>query len=221
MKTLFINGSPKGRRGNSGTFIETITSEMKSAYVVKNLIQEKVKNIVEEIPKYDRIIIVMPLYIHTTPAIVTELFEEMKVNTQQGKQIGYIVQAGFEESETAKYLVNYLQSYTKRMQFGYMGTIVKPGVAGLSIMPKFMFNKLFKQLRILGKEYDETHAFSKEMIEMLGDPYTLSKKQVKLLTSKPVVMINKAGFCYFLRKNKAYRIRRDKPFLLRNEALQK
>ncbi|MDQ0363135.1 hypothetical protein [Breznakia pachnodae] len=215
MSTLFINGSPKGKKSNSYTFIEQISAPLQFPYEIRTLASLNTKLLADEIEEYETIIIVMPLYIHAMPGIVKELFEEMKINKKQGRRIGFIVQAGFEESETAKYLVNYLEVFVRRMNYEYMGTIVKPGAAGLALMPRFMFKKLLNQLTQLGVEYNQTQTFSKEMIETLGNPYVLSEKQVKLLCRKPVKWINKLGWHYFLRKNKAYKERLDRPYLLK------
>lgn len=215
MSTLFINGSPKGKKSNSYTFIEQISAPLQFPYEIRTLASLNTKLLADEIEEYETIIIVMPLYIHTMPGIVKELFEEMKVNKKQGRRIGFIVQAGFEESETAKYLVNYLEVFVRRMNYEYIGTIVKPGAAGLALMPRFMFKKLLNQLTQLGVEYNQTQTFSKEMIETLGNPYVLSEKQVKLLGRRPVKWLNKQGWHHFLRKNNAYKERLDRPYLLK------
>lgn len=212
MKTLFINGSPQGGKGNSALFIREITAEMKHPYDVAILAGEHTSRLAKQITEYDAAVIVMPLYIHAMPAKVKELFEQMAEHDYSGKRLGFIVQFGFEESATADYLIHYLEVFTKRLGCEYIGTILKPGAAGTSILPECFSKKLFKRLRLLGREYDRSHSFSDETIKAMGAPYELSEKQVRLYSSPLATRVNKIAWHSILKKNGAFDKKLDTPY---------
>ncbi len=213
MKTLFLNGSPKGEMGNTQIFLNEITSQIvNETFEIKSIVKQNQADIVSYMEEFDTIIIAMPLYIHAMPGIVKRIFEEMKVNEVSGRKLGFIVQAGFEESETAKYLEQYLNVFCKRMNYIYLGMVIKPGAAGVGMMPLFLSRKLFKQLRMLGAHYNQTGEFSDEIMKKLQHPYKLSNRQVKIYSSKIVGNLNKVMWHKNLKKNGAYSQRIDRPF---------
>ncbi len=212
MKTLFINGSPKGSRGNTAIYLETMTTQMTGEYQIKNLVNETAARLAEDMMNYDTIIIMMPLYIHAMPAKVKELFEQMAERDFKRKRLGFIAQAGFEDGATFDYLISYLEVFAERLKCEYIGTVVKPGAAGTAILPRFMSGKILQLFKQLGKEYDATQTFSAETRKIMCTPYHLTKKQVRLLSSPPVVRINKVVWHYFLKKNGAFDRNYDRPF---------
>lgn len=70
-------------------------------------------------------IVAMPLYIHAMPGMVLKLFEQMTPVARQGKSMGFIVQAGFVETEQQQYLIRYFEQLTSRLHYSYLGTIQK------------------------------------------------------------------------------------------------
>jgi len=212
MNTLFINGSPKGKKGNTALFIREITSGITEHYDTRILAHEKTDRLAGQMLAYDAVIIVMPLYIHAMPAKVKELFEQMAELDFAGKKLGFIVQFGFEESATADYLMQYLEVFTERLQCDYLGTILKPGAAGAAILPECFSGKLFKRLRLLGQEYNQNHSFSPETQKDMGAPYELSEKQVRMYSSPMATRINKIVWHHILRKNKAFDKKYDMPY---------
>lgn len=214
MKTLFLNGSPKGEKGNTQIFLDEITSQIKSeTYEVKSVVTQNPSELVCYMENFQTVIIAMPLYVHAMPAIVKKVFEEMSVNKRGGARLGFIIQAGFEEAETAKWLEGYLSVFCKRMNYINLGMVIKPGAAGVGLIPRFFSRKLFKQLRMLGRFYNEKEEFSKDIMEQLQTPYQLSKKQVSIYSNKTFVMLNKIMWHKVLKKNGTYEQRLDKPFL--------
>lgn len=213
MKTLILNGSPRADHGNTQLFIDHFQSGLTQPLPVRHILRENPEKLALEMNDYDTILLVMPLYIHAMPGIVMKLFEELKPHLTDHKQIGFIVQAGFIESSTALYLEHYLSSLANRLNYTYLGTVIKGDAAACSILPHFFFGKLFKQLKALGASYEKNGSFDPLLVTKLGNPVDLSKFQVRLLESPLVKRLNQIGWNWILKRNDCFENRFDQPYL--------
>lgn len=212
MKTLILNGSPKGKTGNSQIFIDRFVCGMQNPCDVRCIVREDYRALVKEMEQYEHILIVMPLYIHAMPGIVMKLFEQMEPCAGSGKSIGFILQAGFMESETAAYACRVLEAMVKRLNYAYLGTVSRCNAAGIYMMPEQVNRKLFRQLQELGQHYEQTGSFCPTIVKKLAHPYTLSKFSVWLYETPMLKLLNKVGWRSMLKKNGAYAKRLDRPF---------
>ena len=67
MSILIINGSPKGRKGNSEIFIRKFVNKVKSTYEINYAAEEDSLQISNYMKEFDTIIVVIPLYVHAMP----------------------------------------------------------------------------------------------------------------------------------------------------------
>ncbi|HCL02839.1 MAG TPA: NAD(P)H dehydrogenase [Lachnoclostridium phytofermentans] len=214
MKTIIINGSPKGNARNSNTRIisEEFVRGMKTPCDIKCIANSDLEELAHHIEKYDTVIIILPLYIHAMPGIMMNFIEHLKPASIQGKYLGFIIQAGFVETAQEKYVERYFASLAKQLNYNYLGTVSKGEAAGIYMFPK-MFKKVLKKINDLGKIYEETHAFDQNIIEELGKPYELSKIQTFLFQLLCDLGLNNVGWHKMLRQNHAFDKRLDRPFL--------
>lgn len=213
MKTLIINGSPKGKNGNTEVIINRFIGSAKDLYQVCYVANEDRMKLAEYIKKFDSIIIVMPLYIHAMPGIVMKLIECMEPTTAAGKSMGFIVQSGFRESEHSMYLKRYLGALAKELNYTYIGTVVRGGSAGISMMPEKMNRKLFEKLQVLGEHFEATGTFHADIMEKLAKPIRLSKGMSRLLHLLFKLGISDTIFWNgMLKKNNALDRKFDRPF---------
>lgn len=216
MKTLIINGSPKKESGNTEVFIRQFIQGMKSPCEVCYASKGNYKQIAEYLQGFDTVIFAMPLYIHAMPSIVMKIFEYMEPTLDHGKSMGFIVQSGFIESAQSIHLERYLTALAKRLNYTYLGTVIKGGSAGVSMMPENMNKKLFFNLHRLGEHFEVSSSFDSEVIEELSKPYELSKSKIRLYQ-----FLSKLGlesnlfFNMMLKKNKALNRKFDKPFTVK------
>lgn len=213
MKTLMLNGSPRADHGNSQLFIDHFQSGLSTPLPVRTILRENPATLAQEMNDYDTILLVMPLYIHAMPGLVMKFFEELKPLPSNHQKIGFIVQAGFIESSTARYLENYLSSLARRLNYTYLGTVIKGDAAACSILPHFFFGKLFKQLKALGVAYEKNGSFDPLLVKKLGNPVCLSKFQVRLLESRLIKKLDQIGWNWILKRNGCFENRFDQPFL--------
>ncbi len=213
MKTLILNGSPHAKSGNTEIFIRNFAKGLESPYEVRYVLQEDAEQLAEYLLQFDTVIIAMPLYIHAMPGIVMRLIEHMKAASGEGKAIGFIVQSGFVESSQSQYLERYLRTMAKRLNYIYLGTVIRGNSAGISMMPEKMNQKLFKSLIDLGKYFDETRTFNKDIVDKFAKPYRLSKVQSGFMTFLYKVGIGNFIWNQMLKSNDALEKRFDKPFI--------
>lgn len=213
MKTIIINGSPKGKNGNTEIFIENFTKKIHSDVVVKRIIEEDYKILSNQVMKYDTVIIALPLYIHGMPGIVMKFIEHLHVNdTNNPKKIGFMLQFGFSEGFQGEYIERYFESMSEELNMIYLGTLIKPEAAAIYMLPKIFTYKLFKRLQKFGKIYDETNTFDKRLITKIKQPYKI--KGLKLIFFKVLTNLGLTNKMWnkFLKDNKAYEKRFDRPY---------
>ena len=213
MKTIVINGSPKGKNGNTEIFIHNFMKDMKQEVEVKRIIEEDYEELANLVKDYDSIILALPLYIHSMPGIVMRFIEHLEVNnSNRPKYMGFILQCGFPEGFQCKYLESYFESLAIELNMNYLGTLIKPEAAGINVMPKFMTKKLFENLKKFGKIYEETFKFDKEIKEKLKQPYEIKGFKLKLINLAKKLGMMDIMWNKFLRKNKAFEERYQTPY---------
>lgn len=214
MSLLILNGSPRGKNNsNTNIFINQFVKEMTIPYEIKQIVGEDPAELANYLRGFDTVIFTMPLYIHAMPGAVMKLFEHMIPIVEEGKSIGFIVQAGFVETEQQKYLIRFFKIFATRLHYNYLGTIQKGDAMSISVFPERFNRKLFSQLNKLGKVFEETGAFDVALIEQLRQPYRLSKRQVTIYQLCIKVGLNSFSWSIMQHKNGAYKQRRSKPFV--------
>ncbi len=214
MKTIIINGSPKGNARNCNTRIicEEFVRDMKSPYEIKCISDSDAGELAHYVENYDIVIIILPLYIHAMPGITMKFIEHLEPSSMQGKSLGFIIQAGFIETEQEKYVERYFSSLAKQLNCNYLGTVSKGNAAAIYMFPK-MFKKVLKKFSDLGKIFEETHTFDSKITKELGKPYKLSKFQTGVYQFFCDIGLNNIGSHRVLKKNNAFDKRLDQPFL--------
>lgn len=209
MNTLIINGSPKGKGGNTEAFIRQFILGAGQDYPVLYAVKEPVKDLAANAAQADTLLIFMPLYVHAMPGIVMKLFEQM-TPAKKGQKIGFVVQAGFTEGAQARFLVRYLNAFAERMGYENLGIVTKGDAAGTTMAPAFMTRKLFKRLQALGTHYAQSGQFHKETAVLLAGIYEISPRQAKVY--ELCTGINHIIWHKFWRDNGVFEQGLDRPF---------
>jgi hypothetical protein len=204
MKTIILNGSPKGNSVNSNSriFAEEFVRNMKNPCEIRCIAKADHEELAQYIQGFDAIIIILPLYIHAMPGIVMKFIEGLKPAATEGKYLGFIIQAGFIETAQERFVERYFADLARQLNYNYLGTVSKGEAAGIYMFPK-MFKKVFKLLNDLGAAYEETNSFDKEIVKKLGKPYELSRFQLSILSVVEKVGLDNLGWHKFLRQNGA------------------
>ena len=213
MKTLIINGSPKGNssESNSKLIADAFIRKMKEPCEIRAIANENIKELAIYAKSFDSIIVVMPLYIHAMPGIVMRFFENLEGDPTHTKRIGFIIQSGFLETAQQKYLKAYLEVFSRQLNYQYLGCVSKGEAAGIYTNP-WLFRKVFKQLNDLGIYYEETYTFDHIIMRHLEKPYVISKQILFVLKLMEDLGLSKIWWHKLMKKNGALDMHLDKPF---------
>jgi hypothetical protein len=204
MQLAIFNGSPRKAKSNSTLLINhflngyygTDTHYTHIHYLATTSDTEKH---IEVFKKADTLIVIFPLYTDAMPGQVKLFFENIALINSKGKKVGFIVQSGFPESYHSIFVKRYLDKLASKLEWDYLGTVIKGGVEGIQIMPKSMTGKLFLQFNNLGKYFCETGKFNPIIVGQLATPYRMSF--VRRVFFKLMIKTNLANF-YWVSKLK-------------------
>lgn len=213
MRTIIINGSPKGNSKNSNSRIicEEFVREMKSPCEIKCIANSDLEELALYVEGFDTVIFILPLYIHAMPGIMMKFIQHLRPSPIQGRSLGFIIQAGFIETEQEKYVERYFASLAKQLDYNYLGTVSKGEAAAIYMLPN-LFKKVLRKFNDLGIIYEQTHAFDQKITEELGKPYKLTKFQMRMYQFFCDIGLNNLAWHRVLKKNKAFDKRLDTPF---------
>ena len=214
MRTIIINGSPKGNSENSNSRIicEEFVRKMKSPCEIKCIANSDMEDLARYVEKHETVIFVLPLYIHAMPGIMMEFIQHLRPSSVNDKSLGFIIQAGFIETQQHRYVERYFASLGEQLNYNYLGTVSKGEAAAIYMFPK-MFKKVLIKFNDLGRIYEHTHAFDNEIKQELGKPYELTKFQSHVFQFFCDIGLTNLGWRKFLKKNNAYDKRLERPFL--------
>lgn len=150
-KICFINGSPR-KTGSCSHYLTTEiikllddNEEVKEVFIPEIL---GVKKDIEEICRYDKVVIIFPLYIDSIPAKVTEFFIEfemaMKNICNTNMKIYAISNCGFLEGEHNEIALKIVKLFANKIniQWGYgLGIGAGEFLRGSTTMPLKFFMK--------------------------------------------------------------------------------
>ncbi|WP_291566634.1 MULTISPECIES: NAD(P)H dehydrogenase [unclassified Clostridium] len=214
MNTIIINGSPKGKNGNSEIFIKQFIKEMKFPYEVKYICSENPKSLAKYVESFENIILVLPLYIHSMPGITMRFINYLEpAKHSEKKSIGFILQCGFMETAQCKYAEAYFRSLSIELNRTYLGTVTKGESAGTYVKPDFLNKKLFNMLSDLGRIYEETNRFDSEIVEKMKIPYELTGFKLKSLQFITNIGLGDIWWNKMLKQNNVFDKRFDRPFI--------
>ena len=210
MKTLIINGSPNGRKGNSEVFCRQFIKSMHNQPEIRYAVEEDPAALAADMDKYDHWLFFFPLYVNAMPGILKRLFEHL--HPSEEKKAGYFIQSGFEEAFQSDWLCAILQNFNRRMGYGDLGIVVAGGMAGVRYMPESMNKKIFALMEEAGLLYEQSGVFNQETIQQFGKLYRYNKKQLKRICFFKKLRLTDMFWNSMLKKNNGYPRRFDKPF---------
>lgn len=172
---LLLNGSPRGARANSLKMLTRVAegwtaaggSEPRVLHLVK---PDGFQAAVAAFGSADTVMIGMPLYTDSMPALVKEFIEALAeyVGRPGNPRLGFLVQSGFPEALHSRHLETYLEKLARRLGSPYAGTIIRGSGEALQAMPDNASNKLWAGLRTLGGELALAGSFRAETLRAVA-----------------------------------------------------
>lgn len=213
MNCCFINGSPKARAGNTEIFIREMKKGMKQDSEVFYAVSQDPKELANTLLQFDRIILVMPLYVFAMPGIVLELMEEMNELDYSGIEIGVIIQQGFDESKHSQHLKSFMERWILQRKATSLGVVVRGGSAAFCFMQENMYQKVAKKLQALGQSLESDGSFRTDIVEDFATPYQLGSVKCHVYQCATKLGLLNLFWNKMLKKHHAFEKRFDRPYL--------
>jgi hypothetical protein len=216
MKLLIVNGSPRGKKGNTETllnhFIDGFQIKKNTIHELYYLNKDDYQSIIQAINGADIFILALPLYVSSMPGMVKEFIEHLSPlsNKDFNPTLGFIVQSGFPEAIQSRCLEKYFEKLSARLRCNYLGTIIK-GHCG-TILASGGRDHLLSSFYRLGKILRESGRFDGGIIRELAQP-----EQFSMLSQMKYKLQLRLGFLdgYYnnkLKENDVFEKRLDMPY---------
>lgn len=210
MRTIIVNGSPNGRKGNTEIFCRRFIKGIQNQPEIRYVAEEDPAALATYMNDFDNWLFFFPLYVNAMPGILKRLFEHLSPSEE--KKAGYFIQSGFDEAFQSDWLCPILKNFNRRMGYRDLGIVVAGGMAGVRYMPENMNKKTFTRLENLGSLYEQNGVFDEESIQLFGQLYRYSEKQIKRNRFFRKLGLTNMFWNNMLKRNNAYQKRFDKPF---------
>lgn len=176
MKPLLLNGSPRGRDGNSRQLLGWIAQGLAAAGCETGPTIDLAPAPTRAAPRdaflaADEVVFAFPLYTDAMPGIVMAFLESLAgadPHRLRGKRVAFVIQSGFPEGIHTEALAAYLARLCDRLGFRHLGTLRKGGVEAIRMMPPTQVGKLAARFRAAGQELGERGSFSPELVARMA-----------------------------------------------------
>ncbi|MCK5145816.1 NAD(P)H-dependent oxidoreductase [bacterium] len=219
MQLSVFNGSPRGKNSNS----ELLMTHFEAGYSAagaKDLqthYLHKEANLHEHTAAFSKsknVILIFPLYTDAMPGIVKQFIETLAplVGRDDNPTLGFVVQSGFPEAIHSRYVEQYLMKLAHRLGCRYRGTVIRGGVEGIKMQPKWMTKKTLKSFEQLGKHYAHTGRFDENVIRKLAKRDRMTPGQIRAFKFFSKLGLVNMIWDSQLRKNGVFDRRNDAPY---------
>ena len=176
MKPLLLNGSPRGKDGNSRKLLGWIAQGLEAAGCESgptvDLAPDPTRAAAREaFLAAAEVVFAFPLYTDAMPGIVKAFLEslaEADPASLRGKRVAFVIQSGFPEGIHTEALAAYLARLSDRLGFCHLGTLRKGGVEGIRMMPSKQVEKIAARFREAGEELGKKGSFSPELMARMA-----------------------------------------------------
>lgn len=216
-KELIIIGSPRGTGSNSWFLAQIMIDGYQSVRewnpeVIFLSKKSELEAHINLFKSAERIFLHFPLYTDAMPGIVKNFLEHLHHSDFRGKKLAYFIISGFPEARHSLYIEQYFKNLTKKYHGELIGSVIKGGMEGVMMQPKWATKKIRNDIYQLGEALAEHGQFDPELTKRMRRMMQLPK------TAKFIVpILKKIGWIdgYWnknLKKNNAFQNRFDRPY---------
>lgn len=174
MQYILLNGSPRGKKGNTVNFLNNIAEGIHQSGGITEMLHlnrtSQFDEYVVQMAHADAIVMGMPLYTDAMPAQVKAFMERLP-DIHFGMQkppILFFIQSGFPESIHSRYLEKYFEKMCRRLGFPYASTIIRGGGEMAHRLPKKFRERLYDRLREAGSQLAANGTVSDDLIRSIA-----------------------------------------------------
>jgi hypothetical protein len=220
---LLLNGSPRGERSNSMKMLSRIGEGWlrgggKTPEILHLARRPGFDRAVEAFSQADVVLLGMPLYTDSMPALVKAYIEALAPRAAAAQSGGanptlaFLVQSGFPEARHSRPLERYLEKLARRLASPYAGTIVRGLGEALQSMPDQASKKLWVRLETLGEQLARDGRFGEVELRQVVGVERFSAFTAALLSLAVKLPALQSGWNRKLRRNGAWERRFDAPY---------
>jgi multimeric flavodoxin WrbA len=172
-RLTLLNGSPRGKRGNTPIFLEQIAKGFGGPSETFQLVRlKKTQQMVQAFANSECVLLGFPLYTDAMPGMVKHFIEALEplAGRKNNPSIGFLVQSGFPEGLQSRYVERYLEKLARRLGCPYLGTVVKGNGEGVRQMPPNVTQGLFEELQALGAGLAQEGRLDAQILRRLAAP---------------------------------------------------
>jgi NAD(P)H-dependent FMN reductase len=222
VKRLLLNGSPRGRDGNSRTILTWIAQGLEQAGASEASVVDLAPDptraaVLQAFLCADEVVFAFPLYTDSMPGLVKGFWEAVALadRTQlQGKRVAFVIQSGFPEGIHTEALGAYLARLCERLGFVHLGTLRKGGMEGIRIMPPKSVAKIQARFVHAGQELGASGRFSPELMRSMAEPRTFGWKGRAIIRLLGIVGLINYYWNRRLKEHGAFERRFATPYLV-------
>jgi NAD(P)H-dependent FMN reductase len=219
MRLTVLNGSPRVRKSNTRILVEkflegfegTAGNTQETGYLA---VENDQPRLVEMFRDAETVLLAFPLYVDSLPAVVKKFIERLEplCGRDGNPALGFIVQSGFPEAHHSRFVQRYLEKLCRRLGCRCLGVVVRGGVEGIRVRPRWMTGKLFRLFRDLGAEFGRSGEFDPDIVKKIAGPEKLSAGTRLLFRVLGALGVTNIGWNSQLKKNGAFERRYARPY---------
>ncbi len=215
MKTIILNGSPKGNSPKCASYFlaSAFVKQMEMPAEIIALAGGDFDEISHQVSQAYCILFFLPNYVHAMPGLMKKFMEHMPPASRDSQSLGFVVQAGYMETIEEEILLRYFEVFCRQKGYGHLGSVAKGEAAGIGIFPE-KFGKLADRFTAFGDAFEKEGHFPPQYVKEFAKPYELSVFLAKVITILNMTGLGNLGWNIILKKNKAHDKRYDRPYLV-------
>jgi len=213
MNIAMLNGSPRGRNGNTQALLNQVLIGMQSVSQVKGetLFLRSTKDTprhIQSVKDADLVILGFPLYTDGMPGITKHFIDALYPVDLQKQPWAFLVQSGFPEAKHSRPIACYLAKFCQRIHATHCGTVIRGNSEGIHLRSEKANRKIFDQFNALGASLIRDGHFQQDLLDQVAGPEELSWMM------KQVMKTRASNFYWnmMLKQNNAFEKRFDAPY---------
>jgi NAD(P)H-dependent FMN reductase len=214
MRWTLVDGSPRGKHGNTAFLLARLARGIEAAGCATEVIHlaspKQAQAAPERLAAAERCLLGFPLYTDAMPGIVMELVERLEPlqRRPENPPMAFLVQSGFPEPGHSRPVERYLELLAGRLGSRHLGTIVKGGAADARFRGEARW---LEQLDAMGRHLGQDDRLDPAALRRLSGPDWFRGWRRPLLGLALRAKVN-PGFDQMLEENGAFERRHDRPF---------
>lgn len=216
MKLGIINGSPRGRSGNSNTIAEWMTSRIKNEVEIHTVFAADVAYLDQsttDMGTCDLLLVIFPLYTDAMSGYAKQFFEHMEKNKAQftDKPVLFVIHSGFSELAQSRLVERYCEHFSSLLRMRYLGCVILGGSEAIRHAPEKFFKKKIVSFARIGQRILSGQPLSQDELAIPGNKESLSKGALFFL--KHFTFLSDYFWNRRLKRSNVFDKRFDRPYL--------